>query len=60
MNKKVDSTVMDGVKSKKGDQMKNIVMDGSKVGKFGKVGKEQTEFEERRDGWSQKWKIWKI
>ena len=32
---------MDGVKSKRRGLVKNIVMDGPKVGKFGKVGKEQ-------------------
>ena len=36
LNRKVESTVMDGVKSRKRDLVKNIVMDGPKVGKFGK------------------------
>ena len=40
-NRKVKSTVMDGVKSKRRGLVKNIVMDGPKVGNFGKVVKEQ-------------------
>ena len=40
MNRKVKSTVMDGVKSKRRGLVKNIVIDGPKVGKFGKSGKE--------------------
>ena len=39
----------------KSDKVENVVMDGSKVGKFGKVGREQ-KTEEHRDGRSQKWK----
>ena len=41
LNRKVKSTVMDGVKSKRRGLVKNIVMDGPKVGKFGSVEKEQ-------------------
>ena len=41
LNRKVESTLMDGVKSKRRDLAKNIVMDVPKVGKFGKVVKEQ-------------------
>ena len=40
LNRKVKSTVMDGVKSKRRG-VKNIVVDGPIVGKLGKVGKEQ-------------------
>ena len=55
--------------------LKSVVMDGRKVGEFGKVGREQKlqsivmdgvkkwkrgQGEERRDGWSQHWKSWKI
>ena len=39
LNRKVKSTVMDGVKNMKRGLVKNIVMDGTKVGKFGKIGK---------------------
>ena len=58
----------------KTDKMESVVMNGSKVGKFGKIdGKqklksivmngvrsEKKHGEERRDEWSQKWKSWKI
>ena len=47
LNRTVESTVMDGVKSKRRDFVMNIVMDGPKVGKIGKVEKEQ-KYEERR------------
>ena len=40
LNRKVESTVMDGVKIKRRDLVKNIVVDGTKVGKLGKVEKE--------------------
>ena len=49
LNRKVESNVMNGVKSKRGDLVKSIVMNGPKVGNFGKSG-EGTKFEERRDG----------
>ena len=59
----------------KTDKMESDVMNGSKVGKFGKIdGKQNLKSivmngvrsekekhgEERRDEWSQKWKSWKI
>ena len=37
LNRQVESTVMDGVKSERRDLVKNIVMDGPKVGNFGSV-----------------------
>ena len=49
LNRKVKSTVMDVVKSKRRGLV-NIVMYRPKVRKIGKVVKKQ--FEERRDGWS--------
>ena len=47
---------MNGVKSKRGDLVKSIVMNGPISWKIWKSG-EGTKFEERRDGWSQKLKI---
>ena len=58
----------------KHDKAENVLMDGSKVGGFGKVDREQKlksivmdsqkwqrgQGEGCRDGWSQNWKSWKI
>ena len=43
----------------KNDMEETVVMDGSKVGEFGRVVRER-KFEEDRDEWSQNWKRRKI
>ena len=61
LNRKVKSTVMDGVKSKR-RVVKNIVVDGPKVGKFGKVRKGQNLKSVVTGGVKsgKKWKIGKL
>ena len=55
----------------KTDKMESVVMNESKVGKFGKIDGKQnlksivmngvrSEERKHRDEWSQKWKSWKI
>ena len=41
----------------KNDEVENVVMDGSQIGEFGKIGRELFE---HRDHWSQNWKSWKV